>query len=142
MSRIQELETRSIQAVIADSEVAFPTGNKRAFEYNMNDKTAKAKLVKNSKRKPLEIISNSTSTNFVFSVGAWNHVVLPSIKYWNSIMGDKTCKADPIIVKVASVVSGEDTGKNHIDTLIVFYSNRDKVVCHLYNTCMLIHFCI
>ena len=58
----------------------------------MNDKAATAKLVKAAKRMPIEIEENSTSTNLTFSAGAWYHVVLPSIAYWNDVNEEKTCK--------------------------------------------------
>ena len=134
MSDSKALEMKCVKDLVADSEVASPVVSKRSFEYNLNDKSAKTKLLKSAKRKPFEIVEHSTSSTLVFSPGAWNQVVQPSAKYWKSIQGDKTCIAGPIIVKVASVNAGEDAGKNHIDTLIVFYSNRDKVVFTMYNT--------
>ena len=121
MSGLKDLEMISMQDLVGDSEVVVPAVTKRSFEYNMGDKSAKAKLVKSGKRKPFEIIENSTSSTLVFSAGAWNQVAQPSVKYFNSIKGDKTCNNGQIIVKVASVTAGEDAGKNHIDTLVVFF---------------------
>jgi hypothetical protein len=81
--------------------------------------------VKGGKRIPFEIVHNSTSFNLHFSTGAWNHVVLPTAQYWNSIKGDKVCKVGPITVKVASVSFGLEADKKHIDTLVVCYADRD-----------------
>ena len=118
MSSEIALEMKSIQELVEDSEVAIPTEIKRSFEYNLNAKAAKSKLLKGAKRVPFEIVHNSTSSNLIFSVGAWNHVVLPTIKYWNTIKGNKTCNAGMITVKVASVSAGEEAGKKHIGTLV------------------------
>ena len=97
---------------------------KRSFEYNLNDKSAKAKIIKGAKRPPFQIVSKDLSSNLEFSIGAWNQVVQPAVKYCNTIKGDKTCHAEPISVQVTSVSAGEDSSKNNIDTLVVFYANR------------------
>ena len=55
------------------------------FDYELNDKAAKAKLVKGSKRIPFEVEKNSSSCTMIFSVGAWLVAVLPAIRYWNEI---------------------------------------------------------
>ena len=138
MSTMKALDFKSVQELIKDSEVVIPNEKKRSFEYNLNDKAAKSKLLKGAKRKPFEIKENTASCNLVFSIGTWHNVVLPSIKYWDSIKGEKTCDTGIISVRVASVSACEDASKKHIDTLLVFYANRDKVVCHLYNTTQLI----
>ena len=62
------------------------------FNYELNNKSAKAKLLKGSKRPAIEVEDNSTSSNLVFSVGAWLATVLPAVRYWKEIKDDKTCK--------------------------------------------------
>ena len=42
------------------------------------------------------------------------------------------------VIRIADVKSGKDIGGKHIDTQIVFFVNRDKVVLHFYNTTQLI----
>ena len=133
MSSVKAIEM-SIQEIVDASEKSKSSENKRTFEYNLDDKTAKAKLVKGGKRIPFEVVHNSTSSNLNFSTGAWNHVVLPTAQYWKSIQGDKVCKVGPITVKVASVSFGLEASNKHIDTLVVFYADRDKVVLQMYNT--------
>ena len=124
----------SIDEIVKDSEIMKNDEIKRTFEYNMNDKAAKAKLVKGAKREAYEVVKNQSSCNIDFSVGSWNHIVLPTIQYFKKIRGEKTCIVGHLEVKVASVKSGKDIIGKHIDTQIVFFSNRDKVVCHFYNT--------
>ena len=70
------------------------------FNYELNDKSAKAKLVKGSKRIPFEVEEKSTSCTLVFCVGAWLTAVLPAGRYWNDIKGDKTCKVGEMTIKV------------------------------------------
>ena len=37
-------------------------------------------------------------------------------------------------MKIASVVLGKEAEGKHIDSKVIFYANKDKVVCRLYNT--------
>ena len=62
------------------------------FDYQLDDKATKSKLMKAAKRTHLEIEENSTSTNLVFSAGAWAHTVLPAIKFWNDFKGREVLK--------------------------------------------------
>ena len=41
-------------------------------------------------------------------------------------------------VKVGGVKQGKDNTGKHVNTQIVFFGDRDKIVCHLYNTTQLI----
>ena len=135
------LKDNTVDAIIdlvKDSEIEKPSDVKRKFEYNLNEKAAKAKLLKNAKRVPFEVVSNSTSSNLVFSLGAWDQVVLSTIRYWNHVKGEKTCKVGSSDIQIASVDLGKEISGKHIDSKVVFYVNRDKVVCHLYNTTQLI----
>ena len=104
------------------------------FNYELNEKAARSKLVKGSKRIPFEVEENSTSMNLLFSVGAWLTSVLPAVRYWDEIKEDKVCKVDDIIIKVGGIKSGNDKNGMHVVSQVVFYVDRDKVVCHLYNT--------
>ena len=82
----------SIEEHVKDSDLCIIPETIREFEYKLNEKSAKAKLVKNAKRAPIEIEDNSTSSNLKFSVGAWKNVVMPAIYYWKDVGGTKSCK--------------------------------------------------
>ena len=100
--------------------------------------TAKAKLLKAARRQPIEIEENSTSSNLVFSAGAWIHAVLPSVRYWNEVKESKTCKIGDYEVEIGGIKENKETQGKHVNTQIVFLANRNKVVCHMYNTTQLI----
>ena len=110
----------------------------RTFVYSLTDKNAKARLLKGAKRIPFEIVKNSVSWNLVFNIGSWNNVVLPSVRYWNEVQGFRTCRIGSTIIRAASVKTGLDATGKHVDTQIVFFVNREKAVCHFYNTTQLI----
>ena len=132
------IEFNGVEDFVNDSEGTHYKEDKRQFKYNLNDAKAKSKLLKGAKRIPFELVKNNGSLNLLFNVGSWNNVVLPSIRYWNEIKGDKTCRIGSSTVRISSVNVGMETGGKHVDTLIVFFINREKVTCHFYNTTMLI----
>ena len=104
--------------------------NERKFEYKLNEKSLKKKLKDSTKRVPMEIEENSTSSNLVFSLGAWYSTVLPSINYWNEIRGDKVCRIDDYTIKIIGFKGGADKAKSSVDTQIVFHADTDKITCH------------
>ena len=132
------IEMTSVDNLVKDSETALFRDNVRKFEYKLDDKAAKGKLIKGGKRTPFEVVENSSSSNLVFNLGSWYNVVLPSNQYWEAGKGNKTFKIDGRVVKIADVKTGKDVSGKHIDTQIVFFSNRDKIVLHCYNTTQLI----
>ena len=108
------------------------------FNYELNDKTTKSKLLKAAQRTPLQIEENSTSCNLIFSAGAWVHEVLPAVQYWEQVQGDRACRIGDYEVRVSGVRAGKEGSGKTVNTQVVFYAGRDKIVCHLYNTTQLI----
>ena len=64
--------------------------------------------------------------------------VLPSIKYWNQVEGDKTCTIGDYQITIGGIKTGVEKSGKQVDSQIVFFADRTKVVCHLYNTTCLI----
>ena len=77
-------EIVTLDDYVRRSEVLRNMNSSFKFDYELNDKTAKAKLLKAAKRSPMEVEENSTSLNLVFSAGAWHHIDQPSVRYWNA----------------------------------------------------------
>ena len=128
----------TIEEYVKNSEVSKNMNSTINFDYQLNDKASKSKLLKAAKRSPIETEENSTSTNLIFSAGAWYHVALPSAKYFDEVQGDKTCKIGDYNVKIGGIKLGKESNGKHVNTQIVFYAGRDKIVCHMYNTTQLI----
>ena len=97
------IEMTSVENLVKDSETVTCRDTPRKFEYKMNDKAAKGKLLKGAKRNPFEVVENSSSSNLVFNPGSWNYVVLPSIRYWYEVKGSKTCRIGELIVKMEDI---------------------------------------
>ena len=140
LSAPANVDHNSIEEHVKDSDRhCLPNSiSARAFEYNLNEKQAKSKLVKGAKRIPFEIEANSTSSNFVFSVGAWKNVVISAISYWKEVGSNLSCQVGDYTIKVGGVKAGVDKSGKNVDTQIVFYGDRNKIVCHQYHTTQLI----
>ena len=106
----------------------------RIFQYDLNDKATKAKLVKGSKRVPFLVEENSSSCTLIFSSGSWIYTVRPSVGYWEEIKGDQTCQVGDSNIKIGGIKTGKDLKGNIIDSQIVFFIDGYKVTCHFYNT--------
>ena len=132
------VEYTSVEELVNDSEIAQKSDKPRNFQYELNQKQAKAKLIKGAKRMAFEVESKRNSIHLIFNLGSWSTIVLPAIQYWKKIKDEGTCKIGSSIIRVASVKSGIEAGGNHVDTQIVFFINREKVTCHFYNTTQLI----
>ena len=104
------------------------------FDYKLNDKAGKSKLLKGAKRNVFVVEENSTSTTLIFSAGAWHAVILPSQRYWEQVKGDQTCKVGDVGIKVGGIKSGKDTSGKQVVQKVVFLADRNKIVCHFYNT--------
>ena len=84
-----------------DDQVRSSTyhNDSKSFNYELNDKSAEAELVKGSKRLPFEFEKKSTSFTLIFSFGAWLFAVLPAASFWNEIQRDKTSKVGDKVIK-------------------------------------------
>ena len=102
-------EIITIDEYVKNSEVSKNMNSTIIFDYQLNDKASKSKRLKAVKRGPIETEVNSTSTNLVFSAGAWYHIVLPSVKYFSEVQGDKTCKSGDYNVKIGGIKLGKES---------------------------------
>ena len=135
MASFKAIKTESIMDLVKRSDIVQPIAEDKVHQYKLNDKAAKAKLVKGANRSPFDVVKKSLSSILEFSLGAWNFVVLPSVRYRHQVSEeDKTCKVASMEIKILSVELGREAGGKYIDTKVVFSANSDKIVAHLYNT--------
>ena len=73
--------------------------NGRVFNYAINKKRAKSKLLKGAKRSNLDVELKPGCVNLRFCDGAFYVIVLPLIKDWNKKVNE-TIKIDDIEVKI------------------------------------------
>ena len=111
-----DVQTVSMKNYVTDS---MNYKNSRNFDYRLNEKSAKSKLMKSTKRAPFEIEENSTSSTMLFCLGSWYGIVLSSIAYWDEIRAEKTCNIGGYKVRIIGFKTGTDSTSKHIDTQIV-----------------------
>ena len=124
-----ENEVITIEDHVKNSEILKFSGNSRSFEYDLNDKAAKAKIVKAAKRSAFYVENHSSSSNLVFNPGAWQNVVLPSLWYWEEVKNEeKTCKIGDYNVKIGGIKIGVENNGKHVDSQVVFFADRDMTL--------------
>ena len=85
--KVNGREVNTIDNLVQDTEIVRRGEVARVFDYKLDDKAAKAKMLKGAKRIPFDVAVNSSSSNLEFSLGAWHNVVLPSVRYLTQSRG-------------------------------------------------------
>ena len=106
--------------------------NGRVFNYALNKKRAKSKLLKGAKRTNLDVELKPGCVNLIFCGGAFCEIVLPLIRYWNTKVNE-TVTINETEIKIMEVHTGVETSEHHIDTKLVLNVNGDRLVLHAYN---------
>ena len=120
----------SEQAVI---DITKDDNDGRFFNYTLNNKRAKAKLLKGAqKEKNLDIDIRSGCVNLRFNNGSYYEVILPCLREWNQKV-DQVIKIDETEAKVIEVGAGKESTGKHIDTKLVVMNGNDRLVLHAYN---------
>ena len=105
----------------------------REFGYILNDKRAKAKLLKGAKRSNnLEIDRSQGCVNLRFNDGSYFEVVLPLLRLWNQ-KHDKVVTIEDTEVRILEINTGVENTKKHIDTKLIVMAGDDRIVIHAYN---------
>ena len=105
----------------------------RAFEYTLNKKRAKAKLLKGAKRENhLDVEFKSGCANLRFSNGSYFKLILPLLRNWFEEK-DNIIKIDDTDIEVIEVEAGRESLGQHMDTKLVVMVNGDRLVLHAYN---------
>ena len=123
---------------VQDSILQKDTNSCIKFDYALNDKSSRAKILKAAERPPIEIEENSTSSNLVLvlELGSMSSSHLFNIGM--GVQGEQSCKIGDYQIKIGGVKAGKEKNGKIVNTQIVFYAGRDKIVCHLYNTTQLV----
>ena len=129
MKQISNAETELSQY---DQELGNKDG--RMFNYVMNNKRAKAKLLKGAKRgKHLVIESRNGCVNLIFSDGSYVETVLPLLRSWHQKLNERI-KMNGAEIEIIEMDDGFDDTQKHIDTKLVIMSNSCRLVLHAYNS--------
>ena len=106
----------------------------RTFDYALNNKRAKSKLLKGAKRgKHLVVEKKTGCVNLIFSDGSYFQTVLPLLRLWHRKQNEKII-INETEVEVIEIDSGIDSNQKHVDTKLVILSNSSRLVLHAYNS--------
>ena len=107
----------------------------RQFEFQLTDKTARANLMKSSKRRMFQIENKQLSKNLKFSPGSYLLVAKPIISEWKICFDNgKSFLVENMNISVSGFHAGLDKNGKHFDTKVEFKVNNEKVVIHCYNS--------
>ena len=111
-----------------------PEKDGRMFNYVLNNKRTRAKLLKGANRgKHLVCESKNGCVNLIFSDGSYFKTVLPLLKSWHKKLNEKIF-INETEVQIVEIDAGIDDSQNHIDTKLVIIANKSRLVLHAYNS--------
>ena len=110
------------------------TNDGRTFNYVMNEKRTKNKLIKGAKRtKNLEVEFKTTCANLRFSDGAYYEIMLPLLNSWSEKVNE-TVLINELEIKVIEFETGLDSSHKHVDSKVIILAGSERFVLHAYNT--------
>ena len=131
MTRLEITEEADSSIIVASgTNVSSSLG--RHFSYELSDKRAKANLLKGAAREVIEIKEKQKCIMLTFSVGAYLEVVIPTVIEWDK--NELKCRMDEIEIGIEEVVPGYDDNNKHVETLVRFRVNGEKIVVSCYYT--------
>ena len=109
----------------------FENKNGRVFNHVLNDKRAKAKLLKGAKRENLNVEVRPGCFNLRFNGGAYFQIVLPLLREWKQKCNE-TFIINDVKVKIVEVNAGTDNSMKHVDTKLTLMVNDDRFTLHAF----------
>ena len=106
---------------------------KRVFDYTLNHKRAKTKLLKGAKKdNNLDVEIKPGCVNLRFDDGSYYELILPLLQAWSQQV-NQVVKIGGTEVKIIEVSAGKENNGNHVDTKLVVMHENDRLVFHAYN---------
>ena len=106
----------------------------RFFDYVMNSKRAKIKLLKGAQRpKSLEVEVKDGCAILLFSDGSYYKIVLPLLRIWHQNV-NQTISINDNEVRIDKIDQGFEDSQKHMDTKLVIVVNNCRLVLHAYNS--------
>ena len=103
------------------------------FGYELSDKKAKYNLLKGANREALEIQDRQKCVMMDLSTGAYLEIIIPTVKEWEKVKGNEFAIED-MNIKVDEVSHGYDENLKHVQSIVRFVANNNKVAVTCYNT--------
>ena len=117
------------------SQHVIKAGINRKFDYKLNQKNARTKLLKGATKNPLNKEMKSTCAILNLNDGSYFYVILPLIEKWKQTQSSgESIQFEGLDIYVTEVKSGKEQSGMVVDVLVKFVVGNDKVVAHCYNT--------
>ena len=114
-------------------ELSKDSQDNRVFDYTLNQKRAKAKLLKGAmKKKNLDVEIRPGCVNLRFDNGSYFELILPLLRDWIQKV-NQVVKIGETEIKIIEVYAGKEQTGNHVDTKLVVMHENDRLVFHAYN---------
>ena len=98
------------------------------FAYELTDKKAKSNLIKSANREPIEVEEMQKCIMINLSTGAYLEIVIPAVAEWgNEVLNTQT-------ISVENMTPGFDDKRNHVQTIVRFRYNSERITVTCYNT--------
>ena len=130
MARLESASNQDNLLVASGLEVS--TAFARHFNYEFSDKRAKSNLLKAAARDAFEILERKTCTMLQFNVGSYLEMVLPTVGVWKN--GERKITIQDMEIQIDDVIPGYDENNKHMETLVRFSVNGEKIVFICYNS--------
>ena len=103
----------------------------RTFGYKLDEKTAKSKLLKGTKKVPFEVTEKQNCSNIDFNPGAFKSTVEPLINLWeNCSKNGELFEIGDRKLSVNEFKKGFDENNKHIDTKVVLFDKTPYLGFH------------
>ena len=126
-----EIENDNSLMVVNGTNIIESVG--RHFHYELSDKKAKSNLVKGANREPIEFHERQGCIMIDFSTGAYLEIVIPTVKEWEN-MNTTEIMDEKLGIRREGVSPGYDENMKHVEAIVRFYFEGNKVTVTCYNT--------
>ena len=119
---------------ICEFNEKYQNNDGRVFNYVLDNKRAKAKLLKGAMRgKHLVVESKPGCVNLIFIDGSYCQTLLPLLREWHQKQNQKIY-INKTEVEIIEINSGIDKNKKHVDTKLILLAENSRLVLHAYNS--------
>ena len=103
------------------------------FGYELSDKKAKANFLKGANREALDIQERQKCVMIDLSTGAYLELIIPAVNEWGKVEGIENT-IDYLNIVVEEVNPGYDENFKHVQSIVRFVVNSNRVTVTCYNT--------
>ena len=121
------------KSLVIASGISVSNSLSQHFGYEVSDKKAKSSLIKSANREAFEIQERQKCVMMDLSTGAYHELVIPNVEEWKKGEKSKIIIQD-LSIEIVEVCPGYDEAEKHVQSIVRFVVNSNKVTVTCYNT--------